>query len=191
MAFSSEAVANYILKVAGEKSVRITPLKLQKLVYIAHGWYMGYSTPEGGHPRPLIDEQVEAWKYGPVIPTLYHTFKDYGRRLIDTPAKVMKMGESGTGNLNINIITPDIETENASEDELRLAKSIIKQVVDIYGSKSGVWLSNLTHQPGSPWHQTYHVDHHGNPPSGTDIDPDYILEHYRALISKQRTTKAE
>jgi uncharacterized phage-associated protein len=36
--------------------------------------------------EPLIDERVEAWNYGPVIPSLYHEFKNFGSGAITLPA---------------------------------------------------------------------------------------------------------
>jgi len=44
-------------------------MKLQKLVYYAHGWHLALNN------EPLIDEQVECWQYGPVISSLFHEFK--------------------------------------------------------------------------------------------------------------------
>nr|WP_256351506.1 type II toxin-antitoxin system antitoxin SocA domain-containing protein [Pseudomonas gingeri] len=47
-------------------------MKQQKLVYYSHGWHAGYTD------QPLINEAVETWQYGPVIPSLYHEFKRFG-----------------------------------------------------------------------------------------------------------------
>src|SRR5258708_4237314 len=66
------AAANFFLAKGLEDGVSIDPLKLQKLVYFAHGWHLAVTG------KPLIDEYVEAWPYGPVIPSLYHRFKSYG-----------------------------------------------------------------------------------------------------------------
>ena len=53
-----------------------TNMQIQKMVYIAHGYMLG------AYGRPLISENVEAWKWGPVIPSLYRRFKKYGSDLI-------------------------------------------------------------------------------------------------------------
>ena len=47
-------------------------MKVQKLVYFAHGWHLGITK------KPLINEQVEAWPYGAVIPSLYDYLKQWG-----------------------------------------------------------------------------------------------------------------
>ncbi|WP_366513810.1 type II toxin-antitoxin system antitoxin SocA domain-containing protein [Planktotalea sp.] len=44
-------------------------MKLQKLVYIAYGWHLALSG------KKLFTEEIEAWKHGPVVPSLYHEFK--------------------------------------------------------------------------------------------------------------------
>ncbi|MCB0375635.1 MAG: DUF4065 domain-containing protein, partial [Sinomicrobium sp.] len=68
-------VANYFLSKYGV-DYHITPMKLVKLVYIAHGWHLGITD------NALIDENPEAWKYGPVIPRIYHEFKKFGKNPI-------------------------------------------------------------------------------------------------------------
>ena len=67
------AVANFFIQKSIETGLEVTPMKLLKLVYIAHGWSLGL------FGEPLIDEAVVAWTYGPVIPDLYKVLKDYGR----------------------------------------------------------------------------------------------------------------
>ena len=74
--YSAKAIANYFLDKADEESISLTPMKIIKLVYIAHGWYLALTD------KPLIKDYVEAWTYGPVIPDLYHEFKKYGNRPI-------------------------------------------------------------------------------------------------------------
>lgn len=72
--YNSRVVADYILNSLPEKTV--TPMKLLKLVYIAHGWYLAIKD------RPLIKETVQAWQYGPVIPAVYYQYKEYGKNYI-------------------------------------------------------------------------------------------------------------
>ncbi|AQS41836.1 MAG: Putative phage-associated protein [Candidatus Tokpelaia hoelldobleri] len=51
----------------------LSNLKMQKILYLAHMFYMGEN--EG---KPLISDRFEAWDYGPVNPELYHELKIYG-----------------------------------------------------------------------------------------------------------------
>jgi hypothetical protein len=46
-------------------------MKLQKLIYLAHGYYFAVTG------CPLVGEQFEAWQFGPVSPTIYHEFNRF------------------------------------------------------------------------------------------------------------------
>ena len=77
MAYEAKAIANYFLEKAKAEGNSLTPMQVQKLVYFAHGWYLGL------FGEPLIKESVQAWSYGPVIPSLYQEFKRFGNQGID------------------------------------------------------------------------------------------------------------
>ena len=47
---------------------RMTNLRLQKMLYFAQGW----SLARNG--KPLFEEPIEAWPYGPVVPEVYHEY---------------------------------------------------------------------------------------------------------------------
>ena len=64
MRYKALAIANYYIDKANVEDTPLDHLRLQKLVYLAHGWHLAI------HGRPLIEESVEAWKYGPVIADL-------------------------------------------------------------------------------------------------------------------------
>ena len=71
-ASKSLAVAQHMINrctQAGDPA--ITPMQLIKLVYIAHGYMLGK------HGRPLLDEAVQAWQYGPVVPSVYQAVKSF------------------------------------------------------------------------------------------------------------------
>lgn len=102
-------------------------MKLTKLVYIAHGW--AFVTFERG----LFNERIEAWKYGPVVPTIYQATKRFGRKEIP-----------------LNLIE---ETEPSPLD--KDTQAFLEDLFDKYGDLSGIELSRLTHEYGSPWHQVY------------------------------------
>lgn len=59
---SAVDVASYVLK---QFKQPISTMKLQKLVFLAHGWSLALAG------RPLIQEGFEAWRYGPVCRELY------------------------------------------------------------------------------------------------------------------------
>ena len=82
-------VANWFLDRADKDGKPLDPMKLQKLIYFAHGWHLALTS------KPLINEHPEAWAYGPVIPSIYHRFKKYGRdavqnRLVLGPSRPVR-----------------------------------------------------------------------------------------------------
>jgi uncharacterized phage-associated protein len=72
MAINALAVANHFLDIAEKAGQRLTPMKLQKLVYFAHGWHLGLTG------EPLLDEEIQAWSFGPVVRSVYNAFRDCG-----------------------------------------------------------------------------------------------------------------
>lgn len=72
MTYSATTIADWFLAKADECGDALTPMKLLKLIYIAHGFHLGATS------RPLIRERVEAWRWGPVIPDIYARFSKYG-----------------------------------------------------------------------------------------------------------------
>lgn len=174
MAYSSLKIANALLEIGqreGDKN--LTPMKLQKLVYFANGWNLGVSQ------EPLIDEQVEAWQYGPVVPTIYNAARGFGNKPITKPLEKF-FSESFESK-------PDLLTKDERDAVLPLLNWIWVQ----YGKYDGVQLSNLTHLPGTPWDQT--CQQYGrNIPKGTDIDQDIMQRHfedqYKSLIARQNAS---
>ncbi|WP_209018555.1 Panacea domain-containing protein [Endobacterium cereale] len=55
---------------------RLSNLQLQKLLYLADMNFVG-ATGER-----LVDEDFEAWDYGPVLPSLYHRCKSFGSKSV-------------------------------------------------------------------------------------------------------------
>lgn len=61
----------------------LTNLKLQKLLYYAQGWHLGYTG------EALFPEDFEAWIHGPVCPPVYGAYKRFGHRAIDADPPVL------------------------------------------------------------------------------------------------------
>ncbi len=123
--YTPSHIANFFL---GKEDHDISNLKLNKLVYISVGFSLAILD------KDLFKEDIEAWRYGPVIPSLYHEFKGYGATIIRVFSK--QKGKD----------YPKIE---AKED---------KDVIDVLGivwqyykGKSGLNLIHLTHEVGTPW----------------------------------------
>lgn len=163
---SPKSVANYFLELADAKGESISPMKLQKLVYYAHGWYAGYTQ------QPLIDEAVEAWQYGPVIPSLYHEFKRFGAG--DIKGKAIEFEPRGPA-----------EVEAPSDQKIRI---FLENVWKSYGGYTGVTLSEMTHAIGTPWDATW-----SKCPGvrGQDIPFTQIVEWFAAAVAKTQQQAVE
>ena len=145
----SNKIANEFLRLAKGSGQSLTPMQLLKLVFIAHGWMLGL------YGRPLISDEVEAWKYGPVIRKLYRHIRHFR----DKPV---------TGVL----ATAD---ENDLDD---FEKDLLEQVFDNYSQYTGIQLSTLTHQEGSPWASVYKDD-----VSDLKISDEIIKQYYSVKAS--------
>ena len=156
-----------MLQIAQEYSAPITPLKLQKLVYIAHGWSLGLTN------QPLVEDELpEAWQYGPVFASLYQEFKDFGKAPITRPASTFDFTSSGGFQLvELAVPVEDINTWN-----------LLRRIWDVYGKFGGVGLSDLTHRDGTPWQQVYSQS---GGIKNADISKAVISAHYREIVEQR------
>lgn len=166
MAYDTKAVANSILFSVWNDGKKISPLKLQKLVYFSHGWSLGL------FDKPLINEQVEAWPHGPVIASIYHLFKRFGNGDITTPARQLVLVDGEW--------LPNYPCIPETEGEGLLAKGIVDRVISLYGKFTALQLSTMTHAEGTPWYQVC-KQHNWKPPKGTDIPVELIASHFKGL----------
>ena len=149
MSHNSRTVARYLLEKAQEQGRSLTPMKLIKLVYIAHGWMLGM------YGQPLIRENVEAWEYGPVVPDLYQAVK----RFRASPIPPEEVG-------------PSIDDEEFDE----LEEGVMNETLDIYGRRTAMQLSRMTHASNTPWDITYN-----RIGRSFVISNDLIEDHYEQL----------
>ncbi|MES0490900.1 MAG: type II toxin-antitoxin system antitoxin SocA domain-containing protein [Leptospirales bacterium] len=125
----------YILQRVRKQESVVTPLKLMKLAYISYGWYSAF------YNKQLFSDTIEAWKYGPVIPSIYHDYKRYKNNPIThMPNKynAQKIKEK---------LASDIPKNNTGITALQL----IDSVIDNYSKINGLLLSSMTHADGTPW----------------------------------------
>ena len=84
---STRDVARYFLSIQDEEAGElITNMKLQKLVYYAQGFHLAV------YDKPLFDARIKAWAHGPVVPQLWHDYKEYGSAPIPVePFDIMRL----------------------------------------------------------------------------------------------------
>lgn len=61
----------------------LNPLRVQKLLYFAEAWSLEILD------RSLFQEPIQAWKFGPVVPSVYHEYKPLERSTIPFEAVEM------------------------------------------------------------------------------------------------------
>lgn len=134
MAQPALAVANYFINRSRTDGLQgsMTPMKLLKLVYYAHSWYVTIKN------KPLLREPVEAWKYGPVVPKIYEEFSRF------KASPVEDVGRDDNGNEIKFSATWGKDEEN---------EKILSAVWDKYKNLTGTQLSALSHRPSEPWYK--------------------------------------
>jgi len=105
----------------------ISNLKLQKLLYIAHMFYLGET---GG--QPLLHEHFQAWEYGPVQPDLYRFARIFGSSPIE----------------NIFHLIGDLPEESP---EAAMIDSTVSQI----GTATSGRLVAITHWDKGAWARNY------------------------------------
>jgi len=128
-------VANNILGRAFNEGIHITPMKLQKLIYFT---YKKYLQDSGG--TPLFAERFEAWRYGPVVPSVYNEFSHYS----DKPIKRHHLGRDG-------------KPWSVDESSSLFFKAAFDFVWERYKKLTGIELSTLTHMPDTAWEKAVNV----------------------------------
>lgn len=145
------AVANAFIQLAEHAGTPISNMKLQKLVYFAQGFHAAFY--DG---RPLFEENIEAWKYGPVIPELYHKFKIYFAGSIPSTH-------------------PYRETVPLTPNEYALVQWVYTNL----GQHSAIKLSNFSHTKDSPWDMVFN----GDTPD-RDITVDIMCPYFKSLLAQ-------
>ena len=170
--YSALAVANYFL--SKHRNTGISPLKIQKLTYIAHGWHLAL------FGKPLVcDEYAEAWRYGPVFPSVYHEFKYRGGLPIIDLGTDFKLNGKGK-------FVREVPKIKKGDEE---TKGLLDRIWEVYGPWSGVQLSKICHQPGTPWEKTWKKSQGTR---NTNILNDVIEAYYSGKLKQnKRKIKAE
>ena len=105
--------AEYILREVPDS--RRDWMKLQKLLYYSQAWSLVWDS------RPLFADAIEAWRNGPVIPSIYRAQRHESASL-----------------------------KGAVDSLDATAVETLRAVIEAFGDKSGEWLSNLAHRE-RPW----------------------------------------
>lgn len=101
----------------------LSPLEIQKMLYFLEGLHLALVD------APLFDENFQAWKFGPALPSVYRRLKRFGDGPV-SPAII------------------DTKAESTLSDSVL---GLIRLVYDVFSKFDGPSLVGLTHLPGTPW----------------------------------------
>jgi len=165
---TTEGIANFFIqKSIDTVCADFTQLKLQKMVYYAHGWHLGLSG------NPLFLEPVQAWRYGPVIQSLRREFREFGSLPITRKARDVKFA-------NDEILEYEYQLQ-----ETEAISPFLSRIWEIYGVFTPIQLTNMTHEEGTPWHQI--AAHYSfRIPEGITIPNNLIQSYFKAQAIKQK-----
>jgi uncharacterized phage-associated protein len=159
---SAVAVANWLIDKNRTDPSDLTPLKLQKILYFAQGWHLAY------FDYPLFEEPIEAWKYGPVVSSIYFALSSRIRNEVITEPIKGPIVHDGVYSEGI----PEMKFPDADSE-------LFMQSVWKTFSKKKAWeLVSMTHINGSPWKQV--VNSRKN--KEFDTDSEWYGESHNAII---------
>ena len=154
---SAFKVAAVILHLAHERSLEITNLKLQKLLYYSQAWYLAILK------KPLFHERIEAWVHGPVVPPVFGIYKEYRWKPLPDPG----------------------ETPIEKGDPAWPITNHLTEVMDAYGQLTGPQLESLTHSE-EPW-KIARNGIPADASSSAIITTDSMLKFYGPQVRQQST----
>jgi uncharacterized phage-associated protein len=120
---SAHEIAKYFVSLVDEDAGdSISNLKVQKLLYYAQGAHLAV------YGDPLFAEAIKAWAHGPVVPQVYHQYRQYGA------------GPIPVESVDLDQYSPEI-------------REILDEVNSVYGQFTASKLRAMTHQE-PPWRDT-------------------------------------
>ena len=125
MRYDARTVANFLIQRTFDEKKLFTPLQVIKIVYYCQGWSLAVLK------RELFYQEIEAWKFGSVVPDVYHKLKHYvDQAVTDT----------------IPGYPPVFDTNE---------EKIVNGVYRLYGDFGGVSLMRMTHAHDTPWYRIW------------------------------------
>ena len=114
-------ISEYFIKKTHDSGGYISPLKLQKILYYAQGYHIA------AFDEPLFDEDIQAWQHGPVIPKIYHKYKN-SSQVLESECSAFSLPDG--------------------------LMKFLDNILEVYGRHSAWQLREMTHSE-SPWLSSY------------------------------------
>ncbi|HIK12336.1 MAG TPA: DUF4065 domain-containing protein [Oscillatoriaceae cyanobacterium M33_DOE_052] len=140
-------VARYFIMRAYEDGVEaeMTNMKVQKLLYYSQSLHLAL------YNKPLFEEEIQAWRYGPVCPPAYRFYSNFEAEQLPIP------GSESLG---------EISAEK---------KEVLEEIWGYFGGYHAYRLSEMTHGE-FPWKKA----RKGLPPEARSTEP-ILLDDMKAL----------
>jgi uncharacterized phage-associated protein len=129
--------ARYFIMRAYEDGIEaeMTNMKVQKLLYYAQSLHLAL------HNEPLFEEEIQAWRYGPVCPPAYRFYCEFEAKQLPIPGKESLL-------------------------QLSEKKELLEEVWGYFGGYHAYRLSDMTHGE-FPWKKA----RKGLPPEASSTEP--------------------
>lgn len=125
-------LADYIVKKSNNDKKLVTNLQLQKILFYIQRYFIVNKN------KVIFEDDIEAWKFGPVVPPVYYEYSSYGSLPI----------------FQINNDVKDVKKilkEKLNDAELEIIDNIIEEK-----REKNAWdLVAETHKPGGSWDRIY------------------------------------
>lgn len=139
--YDALSVARFIVDYCNDDNNGITNLKLQKILYFVQAEFLVSKN------TPCFIDPIEAWDFGPVVPVVYHKYKNCGSAFIP--------------NNPYDTMLPYYQEIDSADSD------IIVSMVDELADYSAYQLVQITHNQ-DPWRNAY-AHGRGYPISNRDI----------------------
>ena len=142
MRYHAMNVADYVISYSNDHNMPISNLKLQKLLY----YIQAASLVETGNPA--FTDKITAWRYGPVVESVYYAYRIHINKNIDHPTE-----------------RDDPPQEIRTSDQL-----VFKKVINSYKKYDSFAMVRKTHSE-KPWREV-------SSRKGNEITVESIKEYY-------------
>lgn len=130
-------IARFAINYSNKKEYGISNLKLQKILYFIQAYFLITVN------KPCFSDSIEAWDFGPVVPVVYHEFKQFGS------GNIPKIDSYFMGNIF------DVKVKKFDDSSIDdCDKRNIESVIDEFKDFSATDLVKLTHSQ-DPWKNAY------------------------------------
>lgn len=137
-----------------------THLELEKIMYFSYCEYLRE------YHSPMFLEEFEAWRYGPVIPEVYHEFKKYSRSKIKINDK------------DKLLVWSKIMKFKSYDKLLR----VIDKTLEEYGKCTARQLVDKSHEKDSPWYIVYRDGEGKNNKIPKELIEEFLEKEYLCLV---------